>query len=98
MANLKQSDRLMQFSSPLGTDVLLIESLDGAEGISRLFEFHAELFATVDTKIDAKSLIGSKVSVAINLNDVMGSREDLTSWISSRVRYDVPGSLILCPW
>ena len=28
MAGLKQTDRLMQFSSPLGKDVLLIESLE----------------------------------------------------------------------
>src|ERR1035441_9824794 len=74
MANLKQSDRLMQFSSPLGRDVLLIETLDGADGISRLFEFHAQLLATADTSIDPKALIGSKVSVAIALNDAPGSR------------------------
>ena len=62
----KQTDRLMQFSSPLGKDVLLIESLDGAEGISRLFEYHVELLAAVDTTIDPKSIIGSKVAVAIS--------------------------------
>ena len=80
MATLKQADRLMQFSSPLGKDVLLIESLDGAEGISRLFEYHVELLATVDTKVDPKSIIGSKVSVGITLNDAQGSR-----WINGIV-------------
>lgn len=70
----------MQFSSPLGKDVLLLESLDGAEGISRLFEYHVELLATVDTVIDPQALIGSKVSVAIALNDATGSR-----WISGIV-------------
>jgi len=80
MAALKQSDRLMQFSSPLGKDVLLIESLDGAEGISRLFEYHVDLLATVDTKIDPKSIIGAKVTVAIALNDVQG-----TKWINGIV-------------
>jgi type VI secretion system secreted protein VgrG len=74
MASLKQADRLMQFSSPLGKDVLLIESIEGAEGISRLFEYDVELLATVDTKVDPKSLIGAKVSVAISLNDAHGSR------------------------
>jgi type VI secretion system secreted protein VgrG len=74
MANLKQSDRLMQFSSPLGRDVLLIETLEGAEGISRLFEFHAQLLATTDTSIDPRALIGAKVSVSVALNDVPGSR------------------------
>jgi type VI secretion system secreted protein VgrG len=80
MASLKQADRLMQFSSPLGKDVLLIESLDGAEGISRLFEYHVELLAAVGTKIDPKSVVGSKVAVAIALNDVKGSR-----WINGIV-------------
>ena len=80
MAGLKQADRLMQFSSPLGKDVLLIESLDGAEGVSRLFEYHVELLATVDATIDPKSIVGSKVSIAINLNDAQGSR-----WISGIV-------------
>ena len=80
MASLKQTDRLMQFSSPLGKDVLLIESLDGAEGISRLFEYHVELLAAVGTKIDPKSVVGSKVAVAIALNDVQGSK-----WINGIV-------------
>jgi type VI secretion system secreted protein VgrG len=70
----------MQFSSPLGKDVLLIESLEGAEGISRLFEFRVELLATVDTTIDPKSIVGAKVAVAIGLNDKQGSR-----WINGIV-------------
>ena len=80
MASPKQTDRLMQFSSPLGKDVLLIESLEGAEGISRLFEFRVELLATVDTTIDPKSIVGAKVAVAIGLNDKQGSR-----WINGIV-------------
>ncbi len=74
MATLKQADRLMQFSSPLGKDVLLIESIEGGEGISRLFEYRAVLLATVETAIDPAKLIGSKVTVAISLNDVQGFR------------------------
>jgi type VI secretion system secreted protein VgrG len=70
----------MQFSSPLGKDVLLIESLEGAEGISRLFEFRVELLAAVDTTIDPKSIVGAKVAVAIALNDKQGSR-----WINGIV-------------
>src|ERR1039457_4108356 len=80
MAGLKQTNRLMQFSSPLGKDVLLIESLDGTEGISRLFEYHVELLATVDTVIDPKALVGSRVTVAIALNDAQGTR-----WINGMI-------------
>jgi type VI secretion system secreted protein VgrG len=71
---LKQTDRLMQFSSTLGKDVLVIQSLEGDEGISRLFNFRAELLADVATPIDPKSLVGSKVAVAINLSDAEGAR------------------------
>jgi type VI secretion system secreted protein VgrG len=74
MATAKQADRLMQFSSPLGKDVLLIESLDGAEGISRLFEYQVELLADTAATIDPKSMIGAKVAVSISLNDKQGSR------------------------
>ena len=80
MAIAKQADRLMQFSSPLGKDVLLIESLDGAEGISRLFDYQVELLADKGATIDPKSMIGAKVAVAINLNDKQGSR-----WINGIV-------------
>jgi type VI secretion system secreted protein VgrG len=74
MGSYKQSDRLMQFSSPAGKDVLLIESLEGAEGISRLFEFQAELLAEPGTMIDPTTLVGQKATVAIALSDVQGSR------------------------
>jgi type VI secretion system secreted protein VgrG len=80
MAGSKQTDRLMKFSSPLGKDVLLIESLEGAEGISRLFEYHAELLAAAGTAIDPKSIVGSKVTIGIALSDVKGSR-----WINGIV-------------
>jgi type VI secretion system secreted protein VgrG len=80
MAIAKQADRLMQFTSPLGKDVLLIESLDGAEGISRLFEFQVELLADTGATIDPKSMIGAKVAVSIALNDKQGSR-----WINGIV-------------
>jgi len=69
-----QADRLMQFSSSAGKDVLLIESLEGAEGISRLFEFQAELLAESGTEIDAVSLVGTKATVTLNLNDAAGAR------------------------
>ncbi|MGA3045466.1 MAG: type VI secretion system tip protein TssI/VgrG [Terracidiphilus sp.] len=80
MASPKQADRLMQFSSTLGKDVLLIESLEGSEGISRLFEYRVELLSTVDTAIDPKAIVGTKVAVAIALNDKQGFR-----WINGIV-------------
>jgi type VI secretion system secreted protein VgrG len=74
MGDVKQADRLMQFTSPAGKDVLLVESIEGGEGISRLFEYNVDLLASKDTSIDPTALIGSKVTVAIGLNDAVGSR------------------------
>ena len=65
---------MTQFSSVLGKDVLLLESISGVEGVSRLFEFHATLLADLDTEIDPKKIVGTKVTVTIGLNDVVGSR------------------------
>jgi type VI secretion system secreted protein VgrG len=70
----------MQFTSPLGKDVLLIESLIGNEYVSSLFWHDVELLATAGTLIDPKSIIGSKVTVAIYLNDALGTR-----WINGIV-------------
>lgn len=74
MANHTQAERLMTFTSSLGTDVLLIESLTGSEGISRLFSYRAELLAETGTAIDPKDIIGQKVAIELSLVDVQGSR------------------------
>ena len=64
----------MKFTSPLGPDVLLVENLEGVEGLSRLFSFEGELLADAGTAIDPKDVIGAKVGVEIALLDVQGSR------------------------
>lgn len=74
MPAITQTDRLMKFTSPLGEDVLLIETLDAVEGISSLFEMKAELLAESGADIDPASIIGQKVTVELALLDVQGSR------------------------
>ncbi len=74
MGSLTQTDRLMKFTSPLGADVLLIETLEGMEGISHLFGFKAELLAETGTTIDPADIIGQKVTIEMELLDVQGSR------------------------
>ncbi len=68
MATL-QTDRILNFTSTLGDDVLLPESLAGFEGISELFYYQVELVAEVDKTIDPKSVVGTKVTVAISADD-----------------------------
>jgi type VI secretion system secreted protein VgrG len=69
-----QSDRLMQFTSRLGKDVLLLDGLTGTEAISTLFEFRAELLAAADTEINPEQIVGTNVTVAIALSDRSGTR------------------------
>jgi len=69
-----QTDRILQFSCVLGANELLIESFDGFEAMSRLFEFHAELLAEAGTTIDPKALIGTKATVSLNLAEMQGTR------------------------
>jgi type VI secretion system secreted protein VgrG len=64
----------MQFTSPLGPDALLIQSIEGTEAISRLFEFQVELLAPAGTAIDPTALIGAKATVSLNLLDILGMR------------------------
>ncbi len=74
MASFKQAGRLIQFSSSAGTDALLAETIDGVEGVSRLYSFNVELLAVQGTAIDPASLVGSKGTLALSLLDTQGSR------------------------
>lgn len=78
MGNLNQADRLMQFTVAGDADSLLIETLDGHESLSHLFNYHVELLAPLDASqndnIKPSSVIGAKATVSIGLNDKYGSR------------------------
>jgi type VI secretion system secreted protein VgrG len=81
MATL-QTDRILNFTSTLGADVLLPEFLAGAEGISELFYYQVELVAEVDKTIDPKSIIGTKVTVGI-LADDSGTQRYINGIVAS---------------
>ena len=69
MPNYKQAGRLMQFASVLDKDLLLIHTLEGVEGMSRLFDYQAELFVETGTDVDPASLVGTKATIAIGMLD-----------------------------
>ena len=74
MPNYKQAGRLMQFASSLGQDELLINSFDGVEGMSRLFEFSADLVGDASDPVDPTDIVGTKVTLAMGLADIEGTR------------------------
>ncbi|MCI0379997.1 MAG: type VI secretion system tip protein VgrG [Gemmataceae bacterium] len=61
-----QQDRLVFLSTPLGKDVLLVETLEGTESISNLFRFNLVLVSE-KRDIPLNGLVGQNVTVAIEL-------------------------------
>ncbi len=63
MPKFTQESRLLELTTPLGKDELLIRSIDGMEGLSQLYSFRVECFAPNDFVVDFSKLIGQPVCV-----------------------------------
>ena len=62
--NYSQQNVYLTFDSPLGTDKLLLESLEGTEEISGLFEFDLK-FSSPDPELDPQKIVGQSVTATI---------------------------------
>ncbi|MCF6190294.1 MAG: type VI secretion system tip protein VgrG [Cocleimonas sp.] len=60
-----QTNRELEFISPLGKDVLLLHSFKGTEQLGRLFQFDLELRSTQED-IDFEALLGKNVAIRLN--------------------------------
>jgi len=69
MADTTQETRLLELTTPLGKDKLLIRSIDGMEGLSQLFSFRVECFAPNDEVIDFSKLVGQPICVRVVLDN-----------------------------
>ncbi len=69
MPAFTQETRLLELTTPLGKDKLLIRSIDGMEGISQLFSFRVECFAPNDEVVDFSKLVGQPVCVRAILDN-----------------------------
>jgi type VI secretion system secreted protein VgrG len=74
MPSFAHKDRLLDFTSPLGTDALLVERFSGVEGVSELFRYEIELLAETGTTIDPKKIVGEKVCLTITADDAGSKR------------------------
>jgi type VI secretion system secreted protein VgrG len=63
-----QDNRRIGVATPLGTDVLLLSSFQGEEGISRLFHFDLELLSENES-IDFDAMVGKNVTIWVTLAD-----------------------------
>src|SRR6185369_932631 len=61
----RQGERFLYLDTPLGEDKLLLQSFQGQEGLSQLFDFQLELLAENATTVDFDKLIGKRVSFGI---------------------------------
>jgi len=62
----KQAGRLLELTTPLGTDELLLQSLKGEEGISQMFSFRLHLLSEKDS-LKHEDLIGQKATISIRM-------------------------------
>jgi type VI secretion system secreted protein VgrG len=62
--NFKQPGGLLQLSSPLGTDDLLLDSMEGSEGLSELFKFNLHM-RSGSTSLSAAAVVGQAMTVTM---------------------------------
>src|SRR6266851_4363652 len=62
---LGQSERVAEFKSPLGKDVLALVRFEGTEGLGELFEYHVEALSE-DENIDFDKAIGHSCTIKLN--------------------------------
>jgi type VI secretion system secreted protein VgrG len=61
---LSQADRIAEFSTPLGKDVLALTSYSGSEGLGELFEYHIEAISQQEN-VDFDPAIGRNCQVKL---------------------------------
>lgn len=69
MAEYTQEKRLMEVTTPLGKDALLLVAFTGQEAISRLFSFQLDLLAENKTEVAFDKLLGQKITIRLSLPD-----------------------------
>ncbi|MGE4244016.1 type VI secretion system Vgr family protein [Ramlibacter sp.] len=64
----KQDSRLMTLTTPFGTDDLLLDAVEGSEGISEMFKFHLHM-RSGSTALAAATIVGKPVTVKLAITD-----------------------------
>ena len=65
MPKYSQANRLLSVTTPLGTDVLLLQRFSGEEAISKLFRFELELLAESTATVAFEAILGQGVTVTL---------------------------------
>lgn len=65
---ITQNTRLVQVSSPLGENVLVLQGLGGSEELGRIFQYELELISE-DPSVKFDQLLGKPMCLALELHD-----------------------------
>jgi type VI secretion system secreted protein VgrG len=65
MPTFTQANRVLQVTTPLGADKLLVTSFRGSEALSSLFLFEMDLIAENSTQVDFSKLVGKQITLQI---------------------------------
>jgi type VI secretion system secreted protein VgrG len=67
-SKLKQSERVAEFKTPLGTDVLVLIKFEGSEGLGELFEYHIDALSEKEN-LDFDKALGQGCSLKLKAYD-----------------------------
>ena len=76
----KQEERLLELTTPLGGDELLLRGFYGQEDLSRLFSFELELLSLTKTSIAPTEIVGKSMSIGVHRPD--GTRRYFNGLVS----------------
>jgi type VI secretion system secreted protein VgrG len=65
MPTFTQANRVLQVTTPLGDDKLLVTGFRGNEALSSLFYFEMDLIAENSTQVDFSQLVGKEITLKI---------------------------------
>jgi type VI secretion system secreted protein VgrG len=74
MPAFQQAQRLMEATTPLGTDALLMVGFNGSEGLNQLFRYTIDMIAEKEKEIAYDKLVGQPVTVRLDLAKGAGKR------------------------
>ena len=67
-AAIAQESRLLSIDTPLGADVLILQSFAGSEALSELFSYQCEMLSE-QTDIAPADIVGKNVTIALRLSE-----------------------------
>src|SRR5271165_2585328 len=65
MPQFSQTNRLLQVTTPIAADALLVTSFHGTEQISNLFTFNVDLISENSTQVDFGKIVGGEITLKI---------------------------------